>query len=184
MPPAPRAERISYGPRRAPRVKVKRGACGLYFPQLRHPPDLDPFHDEDIAVVIEAGAVRADELAGDELVARLAAQRVVPFGRVRVSELRDERVVLSISVTRPCRSGTTTRPLCSSKWQGSRKPVMKSTCLPSIVNRCRRLLRRSATTRIGLAPRVSTQMPCGSASFPGSDPRPPNVRMYSALLVY
>ena len=37
---------------------------------------------------------------------------------------------------------------------------------------------------MGLPLRVSTQMPCGSASFPGSEPRPPNDRMYSALLVY
>ena len=46
---------------------------------------------------------------------------------------------------------------------------MKSMGLPSSVNRCKRLLRRSATTRTGAAPRVSTQMPCGSLSCPGSE---------------
>ena len=63
-------------------------------PQFRHPANLDPLHDEDIAVVIEACPVRADELTGDELVARFAAQRIVPLRRVRVAELRYERVAL------------------------------------------------------------------------------------------
>ena len=36
--------------------------------------------------------MRADELAGDELVARLAPQRVVPVGRVRVAEVLDDGV--------------------------------------------------------------------------------------------
>jgi hypothetical protein len=34
---------------------------------------LDPFHDEDVPRVIEAGAMRADKLPGNELVARLLA---------------------------------------------------------------------------------------------------------------
>ena len=34
------------------------------------------------------------------------------------------------------------------------------------------------------AARVSTQMPCGSFSCPASEPLPPKVRMYSALLLY
>ena len=38
--------------------------------------------------------------------------------------------------------------------------------------------------RSAAAPRVSIQMPCGSISWPGSEPRPPNVRMCSALALY
>ena len=64
-----------------------------------------------LPVAIEAGAVRADELARDERVARLRAQRVVPVRRVRVAEVLDDLVAPSMSVTRPCRSGMTTVPL-------------------------------------------------------------------------
>ena len=42
----------------------------------------------------------------------------------------------------------------------------------------------SATVRIGSFPRVSTIIPCGQFSFPASLPSPPNVRMYSPLLLY
>ena len=116
------------------------------LPQLRHPPDLDPLDDEDVPLVVEVGAVRVDELAGDEARAML----VVRGGLFRRAGVESPRcatiaVVLSINVTRPCRSAITTRPFRSWKWQGRRKPSTKSMCLPSSVNRCRRLLRRSAT---------------------------------------
>ena len=88
---------------------------------------------------------------GMNVVARLRPQRVVPRRRVRVAEvLRRPGCSRSSSVTRPCRSGMTTVPLCSSKWHGSRKPATKSTCVPSSVKRCSRLLRRSATTSSGV----------------------------------
>ena len=38
--------------------------------------------------------MRADELAGDELVPRLTPERVVPVRIVRVAQLRDEGVAL------------------------------------------------------------------------------------------
>src|SRR4249920_1041304 len=65
----------------------------LDLPQLGYPSDLDPLDDEDIAGVIETGAVRANELARDELVARLASQRVVPVLGVGVAEVLDHFVV-------------------------------------------------------------------------------------------
>ena len=37
--------------------------------ELAHPSDLDPLDHKDVAGVIEAGAVRTDELAGRELIA-------------------------------------------------------------------------------------------------------------------
>ena len=65
----------------------------LDLPQLGYPSDLDPLDDEDIAGVIEAGAVRANELARDEFLARLASQRVVPVLGVGVAEVLDHLVV-------------------------------------------------------------------------------------------
>src|SRR5258708_360504 len=43
--------------------------------------------------VVETRAVRADELAGDEGIARLSADRIVPRRRIRVSEVLDDRVL-------------------------------------------------------------------------------------------
>jgi hypothetical protein len=44
------------------------------FPQFRHSTDFHPLHDEYVPGMIETRAVRANEFAGDELVARLLAQ--------------------------------------------------------------------------------------------------------------
>src|SRR5688500_14206435 len=63
----------------------------LQLSQFRHPSYFDPLDHEDVAVVVEARAVRTDELARDELLARLAAQRILP-ARVRIPELRDQCV--------------------------------------------------------------------------------------------
>src|SRR6187399_2181857 len=64
-----------------------------HFSELGHPADLDPFDDEDVAVVIEARAVRTHELARDEVLARAAAKRVVPVRRVRVAQMFDDLVL-------------------------------------------------------------------------------------------
>src|SRR5450631_205680 len=39
-------------------------------PQLGHAAHFDPFHDKDVALVVEAGAVRGDEFPGGEVIAR------------------------------------------------------------------------------------------------------------------
>src|SRR5262249_21326111 len=64
--------------------------------QLRHPARLDPLDDEDVALVVEAGIVRVDELAGRarfRLLPRLeAGQRLLaPLGVV--AEVDDRLVV-------------------------------------------------------------------------------------------
>ena len=74
----------------------------------------------------------------------------------------------SISVTRPCRSGITTMPLSLVEVAGQPEAGDEvDRAVPSSVKRCSRLLRRSATTSTGRAPRVSTQIPCGSFKLPG-----------------
>ena len=63
-----------------------------HLTQLRYAAHFHPLDDEDVAFVIEAGAVRADELSGDEFVARLRAQGVVPVRRVRIAQMLDNKV--------------------------------------------------------------------------------------------
>ena len=46
-------------------------------------------------------------------------------------------------------------------------PRRSPRCSPASENVCSRLLLRSATSRIGVAPRVSTISPCGQSSCPG-----------------
>ena len=78
--------------RRRP-VRCSAGDATLDLPQLGYPSDLDPLDDEDIAGVVEAGAVRANELARDEFLAGLPSQRVVPVLRVGVAEVLHHFVV-------------------------------------------------------------------------------------------
>src|SRR6185312_13450562 len=59
-------------------------------PELGDSAHFDPLDHEDVAIVIEDGAVGGDELAGDELVARLVAQAEVGA----IAEVGDEPVAL------------------------------------------------------------------------------------------
>src|SRR4029450_2416319 len=61
--------------------------------QLRDAPHLHPFDDEDVAVVVEAGAVRADELPYREILARPAA-KLLPRVDAGLAELLDDAVAL------------------------------------------------------------------------------------------
>src|ERR1019366_2627992 len=60
-----------------------------------HATDLDPLHDEDVALMVEARAMRADELAGGEDIPRLRrADRPSGGGRVRIAQMQDDLVAL------------------------------------------------------------------------------------------
>ncbi len=61
--------------------------------QLADAAHLNPFDHEDVSSVIEACAVRADELSGSELVARLLANILPGVGGGIVAQLRDHVVV-------------------------------------------------------------------------------------------
>ena len=45
-------------------AEIASGSRLAEFPQHRHPARRHPFDDEDVAVLVEAGVVRVDELAG------------------------------------------------------------------------------------------------------------------------
>ncbi len=61
------------------------------FAEFGNPADLDPFDDEDVAGMVEAGAVRGDELAGGELGARAFAE-VHPIAGGVFAEVGDDLV--------------------------------------------------------------------------------------------
>ena len=60
--------------------------------KLSHATDFDPLGNEDVAVVIEAGAVRVNELASDEALAIFGGTRRV--ARYTFAQVRDNLVVL------------------------------------------------------------------------------------------
>ena len=62
-----------------------RQSCNL--PQLGDAADFHPFDDKDISLVVKIRAVRRDELAGREMIARLDADIFVARPR---TEMRDE----------------------------------------------------------------------------------------------
>src|SRR6266436_3272992 len=64
------------------------------FSQLSDAPNFDPLHDENIAFVVEAGAVRANELPRDEFVPGLIAQGIHPIRGIRIPQVFDDLVVL------------------------------------------------------------------------------------------
>ena len=79
------------------------------FRNLVTRPDFHPFDHEDVALVIEAGAVRADEFAGSERVAGLRSRSRATWIPNRRRDVRSP-CFLSIRVTRAPRSGITTSP--------------------------------------------------------------------------
>ena len=97
-----------------------------YFSQFRDAADFYPFDDEDIAGVIEACAVRADEFAGLECrVAPSSAARGPPSDRLQRPRCVITLFFSSSRVTRASRSGITTLPLRMLKWQGELTPDPK-----------------------------------------------------------
>lgn len=60
---------ISFAPKFAVANPADGGSGDLA--ELGHPANLDPLHDEDVPLMVETRAMRADELAGSEGVARL-----------------------------------------------------------------------------------------------------------------
>ena len=65
----------------------------LDLSQLSHSPYFQPLHHDDIPLVIEARAVRADEFPRREMVARQLT-RVVPLRFRIVAQIRDHSIVL------------------------------------------------------------------------------------------
>ena len=61
--------------------------------QACHATHLDPFDNEDVALMIEAGAVGADEFADREVFARAAA-KLLPRIDAGLAELLDDTVAL------------------------------------------------------------------------------------------
>src|SRR6202034_4457503 len=86
----------------APRAKTQATRTALHrfrlilchFAQLGHAAYIHPLHHEDVARMVEAGAVRADEFAWDEFIARLIAQRKLIVSFMRIAQMFDDLVVL------------------------------------------------------------------------------------------
>jgi hypothetical protein len=65
-----------------------------HLAQFRDAPDFDPLHDVQITLVIEAGAVRTDELTRYEPVARLPTERIQPVRGIGVPKVRDDLIAV------------------------------------------------------------------------------------------
>ncbi len=79
-------------PRTRSQLSVLRSKVS-HSPQLGDSSDFDPFNYKDIPFPIEARAVRTDELARDERLAGLSAQRMAPRSRIGISQMTDDLVV-------------------------------------------------------------------------------------------